>query len=302
MVRTKESLLPRFSINRPVTVVMSLMALLVVGYIAFTQIAVELFPAGFSPPFLGVWVPYPNSNPQEVEEQIAKHIEEQIRTISGVRRVYTSSSSNGCWTFIEFSQGVDMDLAYAQLRDRMDRVKSEIPEDIERLYLRKWSDDDDPVLWIALIETKPHDDPYLLVEQHIQKALERVDGVAKVEIWGADEKSILIHVNQDLVKSYKINLYQVIQQLRKDNFSISSGYVKEGERKIFVRSLGKFQSLKDLKNLPIRGANLRLKDIAEVNYDVPERRWRLKIDGNKAISLGIYKESIANTVELCQNV
>ncbi|MFQ5751510.1 MAG: efflux RND transporter permease subunit, partial [bacterium] len=302
MVRTKNSLLARFSVNRPVTVIMSLVALLVIGYIAFTQISVDLMPAGFTPPFLGVWTPYPNSNPQEVEEQIAKPIEDQIQTISGVRRVTSNSSGTGCWTFIEFAQGTDMDLAYAQLRDRMDRVKAEIPEDIERLYLRKWSNDDSPILWYALVETELHEDPYLLVEQHLQKPLERIDGVAKVDIWGAEEKSILLQINQDLVKSYKVNLYEVIQKLRKDNFSISSGFVKEGERKIYVRSFGKFRALEEIKNLPIRGANLRLKDIAEIKYDVPERRWRLRIDDKKAITLGIYKESVANTVELCQKV
>ncbi len=97
MSRLKESLLPKLSVTRPVTVIMTLFALLVVGYIAFTQIPVDLFPAGFSPPFLGVWTPYPNSNPQEVEEQIAKPIEEQIQTISGVRKVTSSSDGSGCW-------------------------------------------------------------------------------------------------------------------------------------------------------------------------------------------------------------
>ena len=302
MKRNKESLLPRLSLNRPITVLMSLFALIVVGYIAFTKISVELFPSGFTPPFLGVWTPYPNSNPQEVEEQIAKPIEEQVRTISGVRRVNTNSQENGCWTFIEFAQGTDMDVAYAQLRDRMDRVRSEIPEEIDRIYLRKWTDDDDPILWIALAEEIPLKDPYLLVEQHIEKPLERIDGVAKVEIWGADEKSILIYINQDLVKSYKINLYDVIQSLRRDNFSISSGYVEEGQRKIFVRSIGKFQSLEQIQNIPIKGPNIRLKDVAEVKYDVPEKQWGHNIDGKNGITIGIFKERTANTVELCRNV
>jgi HAE1 family hydrophobic/amphiphilic exporter-1 len=278
------------------------MALLVIGYIAFTQIAVELFPEGFSPPFLGVWAPYPNSNPKEVEEQVAKPIEEQIRTISGVQSVHTSSSSNGCWTFIRFVQDTDMDVAYATLRDRMDRVKSELPDDIERLYVRKWSDDDDPVLWIALVQKEYYEDPFYIVEQHIRKPIERIDGVANVEIWGAEEKEILIMINQDQVRSYKINLYEIVQKLRKDNFSISSGFVTEGQKKIFVRSMGKFQNLDEIRNLPIRGANLRLKDIADVKYDVPERRWRQLIDGKKAISIGVFKESMANTVALTDEI
>jgi HAE1 family hydrophobic/amphiphilic exporter-1 len=298
----KYSPFPNFAIHRPVTVLVSLTALLVVGYIAFTQISVELFPAGFNPPFLGVWTPYPNSNPREVEEQIAKPIEEQVRTISGVRSVETRSGSNGCWTFIRFAQDTDMNLAYAMLRDRMDRVKSQIPDDVERIYVRKWSDQDDPILWIALVLNQTYDDPFYLVEQHVKKPLERIDGVANVEVWGAEEKEILIMINQDRVRSYKINLYQVIQNLRRDNFAISSGYVKEGGQKIYVRSLGKFKSVEDFANLPIRGTNLHLRDIADVKYDVPERRWRQLIDGKKAISIGIFKESMANTVDLCNEI
>lgn len=294
--------IPRFAINKPITVMMVLLAISVVGYIAFSQMAVELMPAGFVPPFLGVFVPYPNANPQEVEEQIAKPVEEQVQTISGVRRIESNSHENGCWVFIEFSQETDMDLAYTQLRDRMDRVKSELPEDVERIFVRKWSDDDDPILWIAFIEKEPVNDPYLLVEQHVQKPLTRVDGVANVEIWGADEREVLIRINQDLVKTYKINLYDVIQKLREDNFAISSGFVSEGGHKIYVRSNGKFINLTEVENLPIRGINLRLKDIAEVKYDVPERRWRNLLDGKKSISVGVYKESMANTVKLCQDV
>jgi HAE1 family hydrophobic/amphiphilic exporter-1 len=298
----RPGIFPNFAIHRPITVLMSLTALLVVGYIAFTQISVELMPAGFSPPFLGVWVPYPNSNPSEVEQQIARPIEEQVRTISGVDRVNTNSHSNGCFTFIRFVQDTDMDLAYSMLRDRMDRVKSELPDDIERVYVWKWNEDDDPILWIALIQSGEYDDPYFVVEQHVQKPLERIDGVAKVEIWGAEEKEILIMVNQDKVRAYKINLYEIIQKLRQDNFAISSGHVSEGTQKIFVRSLGKFHSLEEIRNLPVRGVNLRLGDIADVSYDVPEKRWRQKINGKKAISIGVFKESMANTVALTDDV
>ena len=144
-----------------------------------------------------------------------------------------------------------MEEAYAAVRDRMDRVKSEIPDDVERIYIWKWRSDDDPVLWIALMQKDTYDDPYNLVEQHIKKRLERIDGVANVEIWGAEEKEIQILINQDMVRTYKINLYEVIQRLRSDNFAISSGHVTEGSQKIYVRSQGKFHSLEEIENLTI---------------------------------------------------
>ena len=294
----RSGLLPKLALNRPVTVLMTLLALMVVGIISFIRIPVDLFPAGFTPPFLWVWTPYPNSNPQEVEQQIAIHIEDQLQTVSDIEQIHTSSSSNGCGTFIRFKQDANMEEAYAAVRDRMDRVKSEIPDDVERIYIWKWRSDDDPVLWIALMQKEEYTDPYYIVEQHIKKRLERIDGVANVDIWGAEEKEIQILINQDMVRTYKINLYEVIQRLRSDNFAISSGHVKEGTQKIYVRSQGKFHSIDEIQNLPIRGANLKLKDIAEIVYDVPERRWRQFINGKRAVTLGIFKESTMPTDNL----
>jgi HAE1 family hydrophobic/amphiphilic exporter-1 len=294
--------LPRLAINRPISVLMSLLALLVVGYIAYSQISVDLFPSGFSPPFLGVWVPYPNANPEEVEQFIARPIEEVIRTIKGVKTVSTNSFTNGCWTRIEFAQETDMDVAYGMLRDRMDRIKPELPDDIERLHVRKWSDDDEPVLWVTIVPDKKLDDPYYFTEQYIKKPLEKIDGVANIEIWGADEKQILIYINQHRVKSYKINLYEVIEGLRNDNFAISSGNLRSGGQKIYVRSVGKFKTMEEIRNLPIKGTNIYLKDIADITYDVPERTWVQRIDGKPSIQIGVFKESLANTVDICRQL
>lgn len=301
-LRGKISLLPRLALTRPITVLMTLVAVLVVGYIAKQSIPVELMPSGFTPPFLGVWTPYPNANPQEVEQLIARPMEEVVRTIKGIKTVETNSRENGCWTFLRFNQDTDMDLAYSQLQDRIDRVKPELPDDVERLYIRKWSDDDDPIMWIAIVPDTPIEDPYYFTENLIKKPLERIDGVANVEIWGADEKSIQIYIKQDVVKSFKLNLYEIVQALRNDNFAISSGNVEDGGQKIYVRSVGKFRSLEEIKNIPVHGANILLKDIADVVYDVPERTWVQRIDGKPAIQLGVFKESMANTVALCDAV
>ncbi len=298
----KVSAMPRLALTRPVTVIMSLVAMLVVGFIAYKQISVEMMPAGFTPPFLGVWTPYPNANPEEVEQLIARPIEEVVRTIKGVKRVETYSHTNGCWTSLHFNQSADMELAYNQLRDRIERVRPDLPDDVERLYIRKWDNDDEPIMWVALIPEKELEDPYYFTEQLIKKPLERIDGIASVEIEGADEKSIQILIDQEKVRAHKINLYEVITRLRSDNFAISSGDLRDGGQQIFVRSIGKFRSLEQVRNIPIRGANIRLKDIAEVVYDVPERRWVQRIDGKPALELAIFKESLANTVELTDKV
>ena len=224
----RHSLLPKFSVQRPITVLMIFLATLVVGAVAYFDVPIELFPRGFVFPALGVWVPYNNANPSEVEEQIARPVEEIVQTISGVRRLEKRSSDQGCWTWIEFAGNTDMDVAYSDLRDRMDRVKPELPSDIERVYLRKFSDDDEEIVVFAVSLDREFEDAYSLLDTHVRKVLTRVDGVANVELWGVDRKAVLVMVDQARVDAHKINLYQLVQDMQRDNFVLASGYVKDG--------------------------------------------------------------------------
>ncbi len=294
----KSALLPRLGVERPVTTIVTLIAILVIGFIAYQQIPIELLPSGFTPPFLGAWVPYRNANPQEVEEQIARPVEEQVRTITGIKKVETYSGSDGCWIWLEFNQGIDMDVAYDQLRDRMERARTILPQDIERYYLRKFGRNDPPVIFLSISLPEDVEDPYYVVDHFIKRPIERIDGVANIDIWGAYEKVVQILIDQNRVKAYGVNLFDLISKLRQDNFSVSSGWVSEGEKKFLVRSVGRFENLEQIRNLPINQRGLKIGDIADVVYDVPERNWYQRINGKPAFKLEISKESLANTVAL----
>ncbi len=300
--RMKSSLLPRLSVARPVTVTMAFLALLVVGAIAYYRIPIRLLPSGFEPPFLGIWVNYPNSNPAEVEEKIARPLEEIIQTIRGVDEVETHSQRDGVWVWIEFDQETEMDLAYSTLRDRVERVRPELPDDVERIYLRKFSDDDEPIIFFSVTLNRQVDDPYYLAEKYIKRPLERIDGVAYVEIWGTYEKLIQIEVDHDRANALNVELYSVIQALMRDNFNLSSGYVVDGDRKITVRSVAKYESLEEIEDIRINGTGVRLGDFATVTYDIPEREFVQRIDGKSAIKVGVFKESMANTVALSRKL
>ncbi|GAB4328968.1 MAG: efflux RND transporter permease subunit [Calditrichia bacterium] len=294
----KASLLPRLGVYRPVTTIVTFLAILVVGLVAYQQIPIELLPSGFNPPFMGVWIPYRNANPQEIEEQIARPVEEQLRTISGIKKIESYSQNNGCWVWLEFNQGTDMELAYDQLRDRMERARTVLPDDLERYFLRKFGRNDPPVIFLSISLPGNVEDPYYLVEHYIKRPIERIDGVANIDIWGAYEKVIQILVDQDKIRAYNINLFQTINKLRNDNFAISSGWVEEGGKKFLIRSMGKFRSLDDIRNIPLNEKGIRLGDVAEVVYDVPEKEWYQRINRKPAFKLEIQKESLANTVAL----
>jgi len=301
-MNNNDSLLPRLSVKRPITVLMIFLALLVVGGISYFQIPVELFPEGFTPPFLGVWASYRGANPKENEDLIARPAEEYLRTVKGIKEISSWSNDSGVWFWLEFEQRTDMDVAYSEVSDRIERARLEWPEDLRYVWINRFSDEDEPVYFFGIKFNKKIDDPYYLVDTKIKKRLERISGVAKVETWGTYEKIVQIEVDADRAKAYHINTYQLVNDLMRDNLSLSSGYVMEGEHKYYLRSLGQFKTVEEIAELPINRENLRLKDVARVSYEVPERKWIQRIDRSQSAMVAVYKESTANTVDLCRRI
>jgi len=292
--------LSRLGLQRPISAVMILLAVLAIGYIAYSRIPGKMMPEGYNIPFLYVFLPYSNASPREIEEQIVKPVEEILGTVNNIKRINSRSNQRGAGIFVEFEEETDMSLAYNQVVDRLDRVRPELPEDQRYRYVRKWDPNSQPVMWVALALKDGYevDDPYDLMERFIQRPLERVDGVAKVEIWGAREKSIYVKIKQDRIQSYHVNMYQLWQTLQQANFTLSGGYVTEGDRKMIVSSVAKFKSLDQIRNLVIRGTNIRVKDVADVEYDFEERTRINRINRREGMAITIFHEEQANPIEL----
>ncbi|MGH1366591.1 MAG: efflux RND transporter permease subunit [Calditrichia bacterium] len=299
---SKPSFLPNLAVKRPVTIVVSLFAILVIGAIAYVRIPIELLPQGFTAPFLGVWVSYPNANPEEVEEQIARPVEEQVRTINGVDRVETYSQVNGCWTWLELDHDTDPDDAYDQLRDRMERVRATLPADVDRYFLRKFGQNDPPIIFLSVAYPDGVKDPFHLVENYLKRPIERIDGVANIEVYGTDEKSIQIKLNQDKIKAHRLNMFDVINEMQQDNFAMSSGWVYEGDKKFIVRSVARFDDLEAVRTLPINNLGLTIGDVADVDFDITKRTWTQTINGGPGVLIEIFKESLANTVDISREL
>jgi len=300
--KIKERFIAKFSLNRPVTVTMILVAVLVIGFVSYSKIKLDLLPSGFNPPFLGVWVPYPDANPKEVEEQIVKPLEGELKTVKNLKRIFSNSQSSGVWFWMEFSQGTNMDLAYAQVTDRVERGRSLIPEEIEHIFIRRFRNNDEPIIYMGVSYDEDIKDPYYATDKFLNKPIEGIKGVANTELFGLREKYIQIIIDSDKVKTYRVNLYTIIQSLMRDNFSMSSGYVYSGKNKLLLRSRSKFQSLEDLKDIRIK-EGVKLSNIADIKYDFDEeQRSIMRVDGKLAGGIVAYKESEANTVEVCKRI
>lgn len=302
----KSSRLPRISVTRPVTITMCLLALLVLGVVSYQRIRVQAFASGWEHRSLYVRIRTPYTSPKEADQQIRIPLEEHLSTVKDLNRIRSWSGGSGVRARLSFRQEVDMDLAYNQVTDRLERLKLILPEEAaDNVRVYKYNDEtDEEVLWIGVTVPKDIADTGTYTETHVARPLERIDGVARVNIWGETYKEVLIQVDQEKMATRGVTNYDLTQALQGDNFSLAGGYVQEGGKKFFVRSMSKFRSIEEINNVLIRSraGDLRLNEIAKVIYDVPERGYRERLDGHSAVSVGIYRESGANISRISQAV
>ncbi|MBI5366857.1 MAG: efflux RND transporter permease subunit, partial [Planctomycetes bacterium] len=303
------------ALGRPVTVSMVLVAALLVGAVAYARMPVQLMPAGFTPPHLGIWIPYPQANPREVEESIAHPLEEALGTLRHVRQIRTTSSSNGCQVSLRFQPQADMGLAYSEVTDRLNRVRPRFPAEADRYFVWKNDINDAPVVWMGIAlgpapgESAPAAaaaprigaDPYTRIEKRIKPLLERLPGVAKVELDGLVDQVVTIDLDPVRVKARHLDVYGLVQQLRSANFTLAGGVVEDGGRRYLVRSVARLDDFAAIRNLPV-APGVRLSEVAEVGITASLRERVTRIDRRPAVTVAIYRESTANTVAVCKAV
>ena len=193
------------SIKKPITTVMCTLSLIVLGFISLTRIPLEYAP-DLNFPSLSVNIDYPSSSPEEVERDITRPVEEVMATLSGVKAISSRSYGNRSYVRMEFDYGTEMDLMAIRVRDRLDIVRPDLPEDVERIETRRWSSDDWEILdyrltWLG----EDQSDLMTAYKQTILPRLQRIEGVGNVEIEGVDEKALLVQVDQGSMRSHNLD-------------------------------------------------------------------------------------------------
>ena len=295
------TLLPRFAINRPVTVSMILLAILVLGAISWFRIPVQLMPSGYDYPYIWVWMPYRDGTPRETERQIVQPVEDALETLPGIREMKTRAGRNYARFAIEFDQDTDMDEAWGGLVDRIERARPDLPDDFDQYYVYKYNPEDDPILWAAVEIPDSSEDPAYTIETRVQKVLERVPGVARVEFHGANRARVYVDFRREDVERHGVSLYRVMQTLQNDNFTMPSGELSGDGGLVLVRSLATWQDREEIARLPL-GKGIVLEDIADVIVGRPADTSIHRVNGVNAASIDVYKESGANTIEVCERV
>ncbi len=287
------------SIKRPVTTIMMFVSLFVIGLIAAVRLPLEAFPE-VSPPFIFVQMPYTGSTPEEVERTVLRPVEEALSTMTGIKRMDANARADGANIFIQFSDWErDVAIAASEARERIDAIRSDLPDDLQRYFVLKFSTTDQPVLRVRLAsETQNLTGAYEMIEREFKRRIERINGVARVEISGAPPNEVEIAIAPDRLTAHNLSLNDLTTRLQAVNFSVSAGEIDDGGRRLRVQPVGEITDLQQLRDLVIGNNGVRLGDIAEVHLKPARMDYGRRLDGRPAVGLDIYKERNANLVEV----
>nr|AGF93391.1 cation/multidrug efflux pump [uncultured organism] len=295
--------LSHIAIKRPVTTIMMVLLVILLGIIGFQRTNIDLFP-DLTYPGAAVITNYSGVGPREVENMVTKPIESSLATVTNIKNLTSTSSKGQSVVVAEFNWGTDMDSASMDMRESLDLMGGALPDEAEDPFVVKFDPSMMPIMRIGVIGENDLASLKKLIEDRISPRLERREGVAAVNLVGGLEREIQVIVDQTKLSSYSLNLATIISTLRTENLDLTGGSVTRGEKDILVRVTGKFNSLSEIKNIliPAGAETVPLENIARVEDTFKEVRSKARLNGKPSIGLTIQKQTDANTVAVSERI
>ncbi len=297
--------LPEFSIKRPVTVLMAVMVCLLLGGIAFREIPVDLMPE-VNFPILSITTDYEGVGPEEIETLISRPMEQIVSAAPGVERVTSTSSEGRSSVRIEFSYGMDIDVAADEVRSRMDRGRRTLPDEIEPATIFKFDVTQFPIMFLT-VATEDMDPRELrmFTEKSILYRFERIKGVGQVRVGGGLRREIHVDLNLEKLRALDLSVAEVVNTVRNENLNRPVGPVREGRFDVLLRTSGEFENVEQILNVALTsraGVPIYVRDIADVEDSHPDVRHYIGVNGTPALRLIMFKQSGSNTVKVSEAV
>jgi HAE1 family hydrophobic/amphiphilic exporter-1 len=293
-----------FSVRRPVLVTMATSIAVLLGAIAFFRLPVDLMP-DVSFPSLSVSATYENASPEEIEQLVTRPIEEAMNAVPGVQEVSSVSMEGNSQVRVTFAWGVNLEAASNDVRDRIDRIITRLPEQVTRPTLRKFDPASQPILILGASTRLPLMEARKIIEEQIKQRIERIPGVASLEILGGDVREIHLDLYTGKMRALGLSLEQLLQRLKAENLNSPAGPVERGNVDVNLRTVGQYTKLDELRQTVVAvrdGAPIYLENIAQIRDTHKRRTEMIRINQAPGIRLAIQKQSGTNTVEIASRV
>ncbi|MDE2127095.1 MAG: efflux RND transporter permease subunit [Armatimonadetes bacterium] len=310
----------RLAINRPILIWMAVAAIMVLGIEARLRLPVELNPR-VDIPTITVTTAYPGAGPPEIDSQVSKPIQDAVSTVAGVKDVTTRSEANVSVISIDFHLGTDLDSALANVRARLDAVRAQLPAECRAPVVAKLDINALPVLYLGFTSrTLSLRQLWNAADNVVKPRLERIDGVADVQVMGGDQQEIRVSVDPARLAQFGLTIEDVVNALKAAGHDISGGGITYGSRETDVRLAGAFSSLDAIRSTQIPGSfpqsaaagvpeegmpptpPVTVADVATVTDTVAPRTEISRINGLPGVSVAISKSPGSNAVQVVHNV
>ena len=297
--------LPETSIRRPVLATMMNVALIVFGIIGLSRLPVRELP-DVDPPVVTVTTVYAGASAEVVESQITEPIEEAIASISGIRTLTSESREQVSDISVEFDLARSIEESAQDVRDRVARVRGELPDDIEEPIVAKEDADAQAVIWIALYSDRFSTlELTMLAEQQLKDPLQAVKGVSSVILGGAKRFAIRLWLDSAKMAAHGITVLDVERALRQQNVELPSGRVENWQRELSIQTRGELKTSEEYNQLILKQAGnafVRLQDVGHAAVGAEDERSVARYKSRPAIGLGIVKQSKANTLQVAKGI
>ncbi|HEY9503070.1 MAG TPA: efflux RND transporter permease subunit, partial [Pyrinomonadaceae bacterium] len=296
--------LAEICIRRPVFATMIVLSLVVVGTAGFFKLGVDRFPS-VDLPTVSVRTSLPGAAPEEVESLVTQQIEEVVNTVDGISELRSVSGQGTSIVIATFRLDRNLESATQDVRDRVNTLGRDLPEDATPPIIQKFDNDSTPVLTIALSADRSLRELTELADKTVRVQLERVGGVGEVQVVGGLDRAINVWIDADRLAAYQISISTVRDALARQNADVPGGNVTTGKEELTLRTLGRFtdpRQFEDLVIANVNGAPIRLRDIGRVEDGTKEQRSLARLNGTPTVTLDIRRQSGANTVEVIKGI
>lgn len=290
----------KFAVRKPVTILMIVLIVLLLGGVSFSKLAVDLMP-DIELPMVAVITQYEGAGPEEVEKTVSKMYESQLATIGGIDTISSQSSAGQSIILMMFDFGTNLDEAVNSCRDKLGFVQDFMPDKVGNSTIIKMDMNSMPIVMLTVSGDRHLDDVRKIVDDTIAPRLERASGIAAVTVVGGNTPQMGIDVDPLKLQAYGVTIDTISGILRSENNNNTGGNVVEGNRDTLVRIVGEYQSVADIADTHIplaTGGSVRLGDLATIGETATKVGSYATLDGKSVISIAIQKESGGNTVQV----
>lgn len=292
------------AVKRPIMTTLCFVAVLIMGLFSLSKLPIDLYP-DIETNTIMVMTTYQGASAQDIEQNVTRPLENVLNSVSNLKHISSKSRENISVITLEFEYGYDIDALTNDVRDKLDMVESQLPDDAENPIIFKFSTDMIPIMLLSVQADQSMPGLYKILDESVANPLARVPGVGSVSISGAPKREIHIYVDPARLEAYNLTIEAIQAVVAAENRNIPGGSFDIGNDTYSLRVQGEFSSSDQLKNIVVGsrdGRNIYLSDVARVDDSLEERAQETFNNGNKGAMIVVQKQSGANSVEISDKV